>query len=112
MTRWSDAPPIDREVIVDVTDAGLAGRLVLPAGAIGLVLFAHGSGSSRLSPRNVQVAECLHAARMGTLLFDLLTESESRIRARIFDIPRLAQRLADATRWSMRQPEAGGLRIG
>ncbi|WP_395703858.1 dienelactone hydrolase family protein [Aquabacterium sp.] len=75
---------------------GLAGQLVVPAHAQGLVLFAHGSGSSRLSPRNRYVAESLHRRRLGTLLFDLLTEDEDADRANVFDIALLAGRLVQA----------------
>ncbi|QFU18072.1 alpha/beta hydrolase [Microvirga thermotolerans] len=78
---------------------GLKGNLVPPREGAGLVLFAHGSGSSRLSPRNRFVAEGLHAAGLGTLLFDLLREDEAADRNNVFDIPLLAQRLAAATDW-------------
>lgn len=77
----------------------LEGELTVPKQAVGVVLFAHGSGSSRLSPRNQFVAEALRDARIGTLLFDLLTESEAADRDNVFDIDFLAHRLADATRW-------------
>ena len=70
-----------------------------------LVLFAHGSGSSRHSPRNRYVASVLHQAGVGTLLFDLLTPKESLDRANVFDIDLLARRLLDATRWVRTQPE-------
>jgi len=97
---------------VRIAPLGLAGTLVLPAGARGVVLFAHGSGSSRLSPRNRSVAEALQARGLGTLLFDLLSEAEARLRARVFDIPLLAERLLQATAWVTRQPEAAGLPVG
>src|SRR5215469_9341786 len=84
----------------------LEGELVVPKQAVGVVLFAHGSGSSRLSPRNQFVAEALRNARIGTLLFDLLTESETADRDNVFDIDFLAHRLADATRW-LRQRHEG-----
>jgi putative phosphoribosyl transferase len=77
----------------------LEGELIVPNHAVGVVLFAHGSGSSRLSPRNQFVAEALRDARIGTLLFDLLTESEAADRDNVFDIDFLAHRLVDATRW-------------
>jgi len=77
----------------------LEGELIIPRHAVGVVLFAHGSGSSRLSPRNQFVAEALRDARIGTLLFDLLTESEAADRDNVFDIDFLAHRLVDATRW-------------
>jgi putative phosphoribosyl transferase len=77
----------------------LEGELVIPVHAAGVVLFAHGSGSSRLSPRNQFVAQALEKAGVGTLLFDLLTEEEARDRENVFDIDFLAHRLSDATRW-------------
>src|SRR6266699_821228 len=81
----------------------LYGDLSIPAGAQGVVLFAHGSGSSRHSPRNQFVARTIRAAGVGTLLFDLLTKEEESIDARTghlrFDIGLLAQRLIDATYW-------------
>jgi predicted alpha/beta-hydrolase family hydrolase len=84
-------------------DARLAGDLTVVPGARGLVLVAHGSGSSRRSPRNVQVARALQQAGFATLLFDLLTAEEERVDVRTrefrFDIPLLSQRLVGATRW-------------
>ena len=77
----------------------LSGRLSLPAPPTGLVLFAHGSGSSRLSPRNALVASVLHESWLGTLLFDLLTEQEATDRANVFDIGLLAERLTAAIRF-------------
>ncbi len=77
----------------------LEGELVIPKDAIGIVLFAHGSGSSRLSPRNQLVAQALQKGGIGTLLFDLLTEDEAEDRENVFDIDFLAHRLSDATRW-------------
>jgi pimeloyl-ACP methyl ester carboxylesterase len=79
--------------------ADLAGTLALPARPAGVVLFAHGSGSSRFSPRNRQVAAALEAAGLGTLLFDLLTEAETADRRNVFDIELLARRLEAARRW-------------
>jgi len=90
----------------------LAGELVLPEAAIGLVLFAHGSGSSRRSPRNRQVADALVAGGVATLLFDLLTDAEAADRANVFDIPLLGRRLVDATRWARGRPELDGLALG
>ena len=80
------------------------GTLALPPLPLGLVLFAHGSGSSRLSPRNQYVADCLFRANLGWLLFDLLTEDESRSRDNVFDIPLLAERLQLATEWAAGYP--------
>ncbi|MGW7055309.1 phosphoribosyltransferase family protein [Streptomyces sp. NPDC054887] len=87
------------EVEVDAGGVRLAGDLTLPAGARGVVVFAHGSGSSRRSPRNRSVATALDGAGFGTLLFDLLTPAEETHRANVFDIDTLAARLLDATRW-------------
>lgn len=89
----------------------LPGELSLPVESIGLVLFAHGSGSSRLSPRNQAVARYLQTAGIATLLFDLLTEAESRDRENVFDISLLANRLLAATDWIAREPE-GKVRLG
>ncbi|TQK52964.1 putative phosphoribosyltransferase [Streptomyces sp. SLBN-118] len=89
----------EAEVDVDAGGVGLAGDLTLPAGAAAVVMFAHGSGSSRLSPRNRFVASALNRAGLGTLLFDLLTPAEESDRANVFDIETLARRLADATGW-------------
>lgn len=94
----------------------LDGELDLPAGAPGVVLFAHGSGSSRHSPRNQHVAGVIRGAGIGTLLFDLLTREEEEVddvtRELRFDIGLLARRLVAATRWLEKQPETTGLRIG
>jgi putative phosphoribosyl transferase len=90
----------------------LRGRLTVPEGAAGIVLFAHGSGSSRHSPRNQFVAEGLNRAGLGTLLFDLLTEDEEGDRANVFDTGLLARRLADATGWLRGRPDTEGLAIG
>jgi pimeloyl-ACP methyl ester carboxylesterase len=80
--------------------------------AHGLVLFAHGSGSSRLSPRNRQVAEALNRRRMATLLFDLLVTGEEGDRRNVFNIDLLSRRLMDAMEWAMARPELGGWPIG
>jgi putative phosphoribosyl transferase len=94
----------------------LQGDLVIPPGARGIVVFAHGSGSSRHSPRNRYVAGVLNQAGLATLLFDLLTPEEEQVddvTAELrFDIDLLAQRLAGATDWLIRDPSTGGLRIG
>ena len=108
-----DDPPLrDDEVVVDAGPIVLGGHLTIPERPLGVVLFAHGSGSSRHSPRNRYVASVLHQARIGTLLFDLLTTKEEVDRANVFAIDLLARRLADATRWLRTQPEANGLPIG
>lgn len=97
----ADPPPAERAVEIELA-AGprLAGDLRLPEPATGLVIFAHGSGSSRLSPRNRQVAEALNEAGFGTLLFDLLSAEEELDRAKVFDIALLAERLLAVTRWA------------
>jgi putative phosphoribosyl transferase len=90
----------------------LDGTLGVPAPAGGIVIFAHGSGSSRLSPRNVLVAGALRDAGVATLLFDLLTEPEAANRANVFDIEFLAQRLRAATVWVRHQSATRRLRVG
>src|SRR3954447_23901639 len=92
--------------------AALDGDLVVPAAAEGLVVFAHGSGSSRHSPRNRYVAGVLHESGLGTLLFALLTPDEEQRRANVFDIGLLGARLAGALDWLVRQPAAGRLPVG
>lgn len=90
----------------------LPGNLCVPHDATGIVIFAHGSGSSRLSPRNRAVAESLQRAGFATVLFDLLTEAESHDRRNVFDIPALGTRLAAARQWIGAQPELTGLPVG
>ncbi|SFR85001.1 Dienelactone hydrolase [Halomicrobium zhouii] len=90
----------------------LEGELVVPAGASGLVAFAHGSGSSRHSPRNNAVAASLRDRGLGTLLFDLLTEAEDRDRANRFDVTLLTDRLVAATAWLRDRADVGGLPVG
>jgi putative phosphoribosyl transferase len=99
------------EVEVPAGDVSLPGDLIVPEGASGIVVFAHGSGSSRRSPRNRQVAEALNRQGLATLLFDLLFLEEELARANVFDIPLLGRRLRQATLWAGRTP-AGGLPIG
>ena len=114
--RRAVADHVEREIRIPAGDATLAGSVTLPAGAKALVLFAHGSGSSRHSPRNVWVASRLHQAGMATLLFDLLTISEeardAHTREHRFDIALLARRLADATRWVDAEPDLRDFPIG
>jgi putative phosphoribosyl transferase len=100
----------NRDVLVGTES--LPGVLPLPAGAGGLVVFAHGSGSSRTSPRNRRVAESLQLHGLGTLLFDLLHEREARQRERVFDIALLAERLLQAVAWIAARAELAPLRIG
>jgi len=97
---------------ITVPPLGLGGTLHIPPGAHAVVVFAHGSGSSRLSPRNRAVADALNAQGFATLLFDLLTEDEEADRANVFDIPLLASRLIDAIRWLDRDPFARGIPVG
>jgi len=106
------ATSIAEPVSIPSDSLRLEGKLVIPKDALGVVLFAHGSGSSRLSPRNQFVAEALQHARIGTLLFDLLTEDEAADRDNVFDIDFLAHRLSDATRWLRGEPEAGNHPLG
>jgi putative phosphoribosyl transferase len=102
---------VHRPVLLDTSGVRLAGDLVVPAGARGVVLFAHGSGSSRHSPRNRRVATGLQEAGYGTLLLDLLTEDEERIDSRSgalrFDVWLLAGRLTEVTCW-LSGPEGTG----
>jgi putative phosphoribosyl transferase len=103
---------LDRAVSIPAGTRLLEGNLNVPADATGLVLFAHGSGSSRSSPRNQSVARTLSNAGIGTLLFDLLTDSESADRRNVFDIDLLAQRLKTAATWCRTQPEIADLSQG
>jgi len=89
----------DQQVRIPSDAILLEGTLTVPEGAKGIVLFAHGSGSGRLSPRNTYVANALQKAGIGTLLFDLLTDDEAADRENVFDIDFLGHRLVDATRW-------------
>jgi putative phosphoribosyl transferase len=107
-----DPPVFDGEVEVHAGPVRLRGHLTVPEHAIGIVVFAHGSGSSSHSPRNRYVAAVLNRAGLGTLLFDLLTDREEHDRANVFDIGLLARRLVDVTRWLRTQPDAAGLPIG
>ncbi|MBB1260209.1 phosphoribosyltransferase family protein [Streptomyces alkaliterrae] len=106
------AAPEGRETPVRAGAVTLRGRLAVPEGAIGVVAFAHGSGSSRRSRRNRFVALGLNRAGLGTLLFDLLTEEEETDRANVFDTALLGRRLTDATGWLREQPETRGLAVG
>ena len=99
-------------VSIPAGDAAVEGMLEIPDGATGLVLFAHGSGSSRHSPRNNQVAGVLRQAGVGTLLMDLLTAEEDRDYSRRFDIALLTRRLLQAAHWAVSQPAARELPLG
>jgi len=106
-------PPVRSEEVRPVAGAvRLAGTLAMPEGSGGIVVFAHGSGSSRHSPRNRYVAGVLNDAGLSTLLFDLLTPEEERDRANVFDIGLLAGRLAEVTGWLRAQPQAASAAVG
>lgn len=103
---------IDNEVGVVAGPLVLAGHLNVPASAKGVVIFAHGSGSSRNSPRNIAVARELNEAGLGTLLFDLLTKEEALDRDNVFDIELLAKRLLDVTIWLRQQKGFSSVPVG
>jgi dienelactone hydrolase len=102
------------EILSD--EVALEGNLAIPVGASGIVLFAHGSGSSRFSPRNCYVAQVLREGGLATLLFDLLTPADEQIDARTahprFDVDLLARRLVGATDWLTHRPQTRGLLVG
>lgn len=100
------------EVVIPLRDLILPGLLYLPADARGLVLFSHGSGSSRFSTRNNFVAQVLCQKGLAALLFDLLTEPEDRIYENRFDIDLLTERLIAVTGWAMREPRLKHLPVG
>ena len=102
----------ERTVSIRVGDVTLGGALGIPPNARGVVVFAHGSGSGRFSPRNQYVARVLRAGGIGTLLMDLLEEWESDDRRKVFDIDLLAERLIGATAWLQQEPETEGMAIG
>jgi putative phosphoribosyl transferase len=101
-----------RPVSIRIPQGRLVGELIVPEGAIGMVLFAHGSGSSASSPRNRYVAEHLATHGLGSLLFDLLTMEEFEDRADVFNIELLARRLVVATDWISAQREVAQLPLG
>lgn len=103
-----------RPVVVPVPEANIAlpGELIMPENPKGLVIFAHGSGSSRMSPRNRFVAGELRRAGFATLLFDLLTEAEAMDRANVFDIPLLGSRVGHALAWVDAEPAVQDLAVG
>jgi putative phosphoribosyl transferase len=118
--RTTDSPPgsldpsagFEAEAEVIVGPVRLPGHLTIPPDATGIVVFAHGSGSSRHSPRNTYVAGVLNQAGLGTLLFDLLTTDEESDRANVFNIDLLAGRLTGAIAWLRHHPATAGLPIG
>jgi dienelactone hydrolase len=117
MTHTSFAPEVERRNLrIPAAGVALTGDLTIPPHAHGLVVFAHGSGSSRLSPRNRRVAEWMQHASLGTLLFDLLTPAEEAVdeitRQHRFDIELLATRLASVTDWVKANPDTHDLHVG
>ncbi|GAB3853862.1 hypothetical protein GCM10028822_23140 [Hymenobacter terrigena] len=105
-------PATSYTVQLTLPDIILPGQLEVPSQATGLIIFSHGSGSSRLSPRNRYVARHLREAGLATLLFDLLTPAEDETYATRFDIPLLTQRLLNATHWARQQPALAKLPLG
>lgn len=103
---------ISREIKLKSPGAPLKGVLSVPENPVGLVIFAHGSGSSRFSPRNTFVSNELNADNIATLLMDLLTEEEEADRANVFNISLLSGRLVAATKWVRSSPELENLPIG
>lgn len=105
---------ISIERVVQIVSDGvrLEGILNIPDGATGIVLFVHGSGSGRFSPRNQYVAQVLRDGGIGTLLFDLLEEWESEDRSKVFDIDLLTDRLLSATDWIQSNPDTKDLAVG
>jgi putative phosphoribosyl transferase len=102
----------DQEVKVLAGQIPLPGHLTVPESPKGMVIFAHGSGSSRHSPRNLAVAQELNKSGLATLLFDLLTKAEESDRDNVFDIELLAERLLDATKWLRTQKELAHIPVG
>jgi putative phosphoribosyl transferase len=111
-TQPSDTQPSLTEVEIQAGSARLSGLLAIPPGRAGIVLFAHGSGSSRHSPRNGFVAAVLQEAGLATLLLDLLTVDEEADRANVFNVAVLAERLAAATAWVRGQDAVANLPVG
>lgn len=103
---------IDKEIRVAVGPASVVGQLTIPSHPKGVVVFAHGSGSSRHSPRNRYVADVLNRAGLATVLFDLLTPEEEGDRANVFDIGLLTRRLIHVTAWLAAQPDTASLPVG
>jgi len=102
----------ERQVTVKAGEVGLHGLLGVPEKAEGVVLFAHGSGSGRLSPRNRFVAHTLQEGGLATLLLDLLEEEEAGDRRKVFDIDLLAERVLIATDWLTKDPRTRGMKVG
>ena len=111
-TERSGAAGVVEQREVVIPPLGLGGTLSIPAGVYALVVFVHGSGSSRFSPRNRAVAQALNQQAIATLLFDLLTEEEEANRANVFDIELLAKRLVQAVDWIDEDPQLRRLPLG
>jgi len=103
---------VSQSLELELPGVHLPGDLQLPADAKGLIIFSHGSGSSRMSERNRRIAAYLNGQGQGTLLFDLLTEEEDHYQENRFDIPRISRRLVSATEWVKAQPLLEKLPIG
>lgn len=112
MAESPDGMDAGHDVLIPAAHAALEGRFHLPAADAPVVIFAHGSGSSRHSTRNRYVASVLQEAGLGTLLLDLLTEEEAGDRQNVFDIPLLAQRLTLAEAWVHEHPEGMSSPVG
>lgn len=114
MSRDPEACRGDRAEVAEVLipPIGLVGSLRIPQQSRGIIAFAHGSGSSRFSPRNTYVSEALNHAGFATLLFDLLTQDEEADRSNVFDVPLLAERLTTALNWTFADPRTGRLPVG
>ncbi len=116
MEIFEKSEKLDNTVSIKIGQITLEGNISVPKGASGLVLFVHGSGSSRLSPRNRFVAQKLNKSGIATLLFDLLTAEEETLDLQTahlrFDISLLAKRLAGITDWVLKNPKLGRLKIG
>ena len=112
----NDLFPISKEILIRINDKSIYGNLEIPPKAKGLVIFAHGSGSSRFSTRNKYVAGILNKNNLGTLLFDLLTAEEEKIDNYTaeyrFNIELLAKRLIDVTDWLIKEPSLKSLKLG
>jgi putative phosphoribosyl transferase len=112
MSDTGKSSVLEREVTISAANSTIRGTLRIPHGAGAVVVFAHGSGSGRHSPRNQYVAQFLEEAGLGTLLVDLLEDAEADDRSKVFDIGLLAGRLQSAADWLASQPETNGLRLG
>jgi putative phosphoribosyl transferase len=112
MNSQRPSSSVDSEVAVRSGELVVHGSLNVPGGACAIVVFAHGSGSGRFSPRNQYVARVLQDAGLATLLLDLLNEKEADDRAHVFDIALLASRLQAAANWLAEQPETARMRLG